>query len=221
MKLSNQQKNFLRSIGLQFASFLVNVLLSTVKIKIKNRQTVELLYGKKQNFVSAFWHGSMLSGWYIHRDKNFAALVSKSKDGDVLSQILKSWKYNVVRGSSHVGGKEALDLLINLVSQNFNLAITPDGPTGPIYKMKAGAVVTAKKCNVPLVLTGIGCKNKFVLKSWDKFEIPKPFAEVNVIYSEPIYINENLSYEETSIKIQECENLLNQLQKEALESCST
>ena len=221
MKLNGLQKDFLRSIGLRFASFLINVLLSTVKIKFKNRQAVESLYEKEQNFVSAFWHGSMLTGWYIHRGKNFAALVSKSKDGNVLSQILKSWEYNVVRGSSHVGGKEALEMLVNLVNQNFNLAITPDGPTGPIHKMKAGAVITAKKCNVPLVLTGIGCKNKFVLKSWDKFEIPKPFAEVNVIYSEPIYINENLSYEETSNKIHECEDLLNKLQKEALETCST
>jgi lysophospholipid acyltransferase (LPLAT)-like uncharacterized protein len=68
-------------------------------------------------------------------------------------------------------------------------------------------------------LAGIGIKKKFVLKSWDRFEVPKPFSKVVAVYSEPIFIDQNLSYEETNQKIIECEELLNKLHKDALSLC--
>ncbi len=220
MKLSENQKKFLRLFGLKAAVFLINVLLKTVRIKVHNYEQAKKIIDDNKNLVAAFWHGSMLLGWYLHRDKNFGALVSMSKDGGVLAHILSKWNYKVIRGSSHTGGNEALQKLVELTEKNYSIAITPDGPTGPIHKLKAGAVVAAKKANIPLLLVGIGIKNKYVLKSWDQFEIPKPFTVVHVKYSDPIYIDQNLNYDETSIKISECEELLNKLHKEALELCS-
>lgn len=219
MKLSERQKKILRFLGTRLAVFFINVLLNSVRIKIQNREAVEKLISEKKNFIVAFWHGSMMLGWYLHRGMNCAALVSMSKDGDVLAHILSGWKFKVVRGSSHLGGKEALFSMITLIKQNFSLTITPDGPTGPINKMKAGAVITAKKTGVPLFLVGIGIKNKIVLKSWDKFEIPKPFTKISVIYSDPIFIGEELSYNETSKVIEQYETELNKLQMEALKLC--
>jgi lysophospholipid acyltransferase (LPLAT)-like uncharacterized protein len=216
MKLSNPVKNFLRFIGIKTAGFLFNVLLSTVKVRIENKESIEKLLVNNQNFVVAFWHGKMAVGWYIHRNMNCSALVSKSKDGDLLANILKRWNYKIVRGSSHIGGSEALEMLLELINQNYSLAITPDGPTGPANKMKAGAVISAKKSNVPLILAGISCNKKIVFQSWDKFELPLPFSKVTVKYSDAITIDKNLSYEETSGVITQCEILLNQLEKEAI-----
>ena len=82
-------------------------------------------------------------------------------------------------------------------------------------KMKAGAVITAKKAGIPLILLGINYSKKYVLNSWDKFQIPKPFSKIYVIYSEPIFVNKNLSYDETSNIILECETELNNLQSKA------
>ncbi len=219
MKLSDFQKNVLRYIGIQFASAAISVLIKTLRIKIINGETISKLANEKKNFVSAFWHGSMMIGWYIHRNENAAALVSQSKDGEVLAKILEKWNYKVVRGSSSIGGNEALSVMIDLIRENYSLAITPDGPQGPIYKMKAGAVISAKKTNVPLFLAGIGIKKKFVLKSWDHFEVPKPFSKVVVLYSDPVLIDDSSSYDETNKKIIECEALLNKLQKDALQLC--
>jgi hypothetical protein len=219
MKLSETSRNILRRSGLVVAHFLVNVLLSTVRIRIENFSSVKKLINEKKNFVVGFWHGSMVIGWYLHRKMNCSALVSKSKDGNVLAHVLNKWNYKVIRGSSHIGGSDAMSILSELITQNYSLAITPDGPTGPIYKMKAGAVVAAKKNNVPLILAGIGCKRKIVFKSWDKFELPLPFSKVKVIYSDAIWIDKHLSYEETTQKILECENLLNHLQKDASTNC--
>jgi len=219
MKLTDSQKNVLRYIGIRFASVAIRLLIKTLRINIINGDSISNLVSEKKNFVAAFWHGSMMIGWFIHRNGNAAALVSQSKDGDVLAAILEKWNYNVVRGSSSTGGSDALTAMIFLMREDYSLIITPDGPRGPICKMKAGAVITAKRSNVPLFLVGIGIKNKIILKSWDRFEVPKPFSKVVVIYSDPIFIDEKLSYEETNHKILECEDLLNKLHKDALQLC--
>lgn len=219
MKLTDSQRNVLRFIGIRFASVAIRLLIITLRIKIINGEAISNLVREKKNFVAAFWHGSMMIGWFLHRSGNAAALVSQSKDGDVLAAILEKWSYNVVRGSSSTGGSDALTAMIFLMREDYSLIITPDGPRGPICKMKAGAVITAKRSNVPFFLVGIGIKNKIILKSWDRFEVPKPFSKVVAIYSDPIFIDENLSYDETNHKILECEDLLNKLQKDALRSC--
>jgi lysophospholipid acyltransferase (LPLAT)-like uncharacterized protein len=157
----------------------------------------------------------MLLPWFLHKNDGFAALTSKSKDGDLLAKQLKHWKYKVVRGSSSKGGDVALEIMIDHAKNGYSIAITPDGPRGPEHKFKAGAVITAKKSLVPLVLVGIGIKSRKKLKSWDKFQIPNPFSSVKVIYSDPVYIDAKLSYDETSKVIEECEMKLNELSKEA------
>ena len=145
----------------------------------------------------------MLLPWYLQRDKNVvSALISKSKDGELLGRILKRWNYTVIRGSSSVGGDVALSIMIDYAKNKNSIAITPDGPRGPAHKLKAGAVITAKKSGLPLVLLGIGYKNKKTLKSWDTFQVPFFFTKANAVFSDPIYIDEQLSYEETSKIIQ-------------------
>jgi len=76
-------------------------------------------------------------------------------------------------------------------------------------------VVAAKRANVPLVLLGVGYQKKRELSSWDKFQVPKFFSRTNLIYSDPIVIDQDLSYEETTKLIETCENKLNELQREA------
>jgi lysophospholipid acyltransferase (LPLAT)-like uncharacterized protein len=142
-------------------------------------------------------------------------LISKSKDGNLLSRVLKYWNYEVVRGSSSSGGNVALGILVDFAKNKKSVAITPDGPRGPAHKMKAGAVITAKRSGIPLVLAGIAYKKKKILKSWDKFEVPLFFSRANVILSDEIYVKKDLSYNETSELINKCEEGLSQLQKTA------
>ncbi len=215
MKLRKLRQDTLRVLGNVFLLGLVNVLCKTLRITFVNRKAAEDLENEGKNYVLAFWHGTMLLPWYLNRKKNFAALTSKSKDGDLLAKILKHWKYEVVRGSSSTGGNVALGIMIDYAKNNSSIAITPDGPRGPVHKMKAGAVITAKKSGLPLVLCGIGIKKKKNLKSWDSFEVPVPFTKVNVIFSDPVYTDGTLDYEGTSKIILECEAKLNDLQSRA------
>lgn len=215
MNLKKKKQNFLRLLGNYFLAETVTLLCNSLRIIKKNEAVVEELKEEKQNFVLAFWHGTMLLPWYLHRNEDFSALTSQSKDGDLLSKVLTKWKYNVVRGSSSSGGDKALSTMIDHAKNNYSITITPDGPGGPRHIFKPGGVITAKKSSVPLVLAGVGFKNKKVLSNWDKFEIPYFFTKANIRYSKPIYLDENLSYEETSAMIKNCEAKLNQLQEEA------
>jgi hypothetical protein len=215
-KLRKLRQDTLRYLGHYFLYNLLQILCKSLKISIENGEVIDKLKKENRNYVLAFWHGTMLLPWYLHRNMDMAALISKSKDGDLLTRLLKNWNYQVVRGSSSEGGDTALGIMIDFARNKNSLAITPDGPKGPPFKLKAGAVITAKKSGLPLVLLGIGFRNKRILeKSWDKFQVPKFFSSVKVIYSDPIYVERNLSYEQTSDVIKGCEARLNELQKEA------
>lgn len=210
------KQSILRLLGNYFLKSAINFLCKTLKIEKINQQVVDKLNEQNQNYVLAFWHSTMLLPWYVHRNQNFAALTSLSKDGDLLARQLKSWNYKVVRGSSSKGGDVALGIMVDLAKNKYSVAITPDGPRGPVRKFKAGAVITAKRSGIPLVLAGVGFQKKKKLKSWDSFEVPKFFSKAKIVYSEPIIVNSELSYEETSEIIKKCEQILNELQDSAL-----
>ena len=215
MNTKQVKQDTLRFLGGLILKHSLDALCTTLRVSYKNKKIIDEFRKYKQNYVLAFWHGTMLLPWFLHRDDRFAALTSKSKDGDLLAKQLKHWKYKVIRGSSSKGGDVALGIMVDLAKNGYSVAITPDGPRGPEHEFKAGAVITAKKSGVPIVMMGIGVKSKKQLKNWDKFQIPNPFSHIKVIYSDPVYIDVKLTYDETSKIIEECEIGLNELQKEA------
>ena len=215
MGLKKSKQGILRFLGDHFLYSAVNALCNSLNIIKQNEKVIEELNRNNQNYVLAFWHGTMLLPWYLHRSQNFAALTSKSKDGDLLAKILKKWNYEVIRGSSSTGGDIALGMMVDYARSKYSIAITPDGPRGPKQSFKAGAAITAKKTGIPLVLAGVGFKRKKILGNWDKFEIPYFFTTAKIAYSDPIEITTNLSYDETSALISQCEEKLNKLQQQA------
>jgi lysophospholipid acyltransferase (LPLAT)-like uncharacterized protein len=190
----------------------------TYRIKKYNSSLFEKFQKDKARSVIAFWHGSMLVGWFLHRPQHgvpAAALVSQSEDGEILSATLARWGYAMIRGSSHVGGKEAMQLMVDAILGGNSLCMTPDGPTGPRHQMKMGAVRAAQRACVPLFLVGIAADRKKILKSWDGFEIPGPFSNVGVWYSDPIMVPENLQDKPLDIFLTETQAQLVELNMKA------
>ncbi len=193
---------------------------TTLKITRVNADQFDELKRNGKNVVVAFWHGSMFVGWFLHRSQtnwNISALVSQSSDGEFLSTILERWNFTMIRGSSHIGGTEAMQLMVEEVESGSSLAITPDGPRGPRHEMKMGAVRVAQRAGVPLIVVGIAAATKKQLRSWDKFEVPLPFSSIVAKYSEPIIVPKELSNEllnEFKLKMQ---NLMMKLTEDAME----
>ena len=106
-------KNILNAVAkkvLWLAAWLLGI---TFRVEKYNSSLFENYRKNNKQSVIAFWHGSMLAGWFLHRPRNggpVAALVSQSEDGEILSATLARWGYTMIRGSSHIGGKEAMQL---------------------------------------------------------------------------------------------------------------
>ncbi len=213
------KKKILHFLGNRLLPIVINIVLLTYKIQVKNANVLENYAKNGNQFIAAFWHGKMLIPWFFLRKFHISALVSLSKDGEILSRILENWNYKIIRGSSHIGGKEALKLLEESIENGFSVAITPDGPTGPIYKMKPGTVVLAKKMNKPIFLISVCAEKSWFLKSWDKFQIPKPFSKIKLEISEPINIDANLNYDETDLFIKQLNERFLSEQRKIDENC--
>lgn len=137
----------------------------------------------------------MLPAWYFLSQINSVAIVSLSKDGEILSELLGKWGVKTIRGSSSKGGKEALNNLL-IASESNHLLITPDGPRGPIFEFKAGAAIVSARKKKEIVLVGIKIQNKYIFKnSWDKFQFPLPFSKIEIILSKTNFVqNDDRNY---------------------------
>jgi len=190
-------------ILMKIAAWILLGMCRTYRIRVVNPEVMDKV--QSGNYVLSFWHGGMVVGWFLHRSFQMRALVSQSKDGEILSAVLESWGYTLIRGSSHRGGKEAMQGMIDEVKKGARLAVTPDGPTGPLHVMKIGAVRTAQQTCVPLVIASIHAERKHQLKSWDRFEIPYPFSRVFVRYIGPLAIDRSLDGESLTQRVREIE----------------
>ena len=130
--------------------------------------------------VVAFWHGDMLPVWKNLAATQSVALISQSRDGELLSRLVERWGFVTVRGSSSKGGSEALAAMIDALATGRRVLITPDGPLGPRHEMKPGAVIAAHRASVPLVLCRVKTDWAIHGTHWDHFLIPLPFAAIEL-----------------------------------------
>jgi lysophospholipid acyltransferase (LPLAT)-like uncharacterized protein len=135
--------------------------------------------------VLCLWHGQMLPILCAHRGEPCTVLVSEHRDGEIIARILAAFGFSAARGSSTRGGSRALLQLAQLVRDGHDIAITPDGPRGPRRTMAPGALLIAQRTGSPLVPLVAQASSVWRLRTWDAFEIPKPFARVTVLYDEP------------------------------------
>jgi len=103
-------------------------------------------------------------------------LISASKDGALLARVLKYFNVTAIRGSSSRRGRQALLEITGRLQEGFNAAITPDGPKGPKYQAQEGVIALAQVTGASIIPVSMKTARKFVTRSWDGFQIPKPFA---------------------------------------------
>jgi lysophospholipid acyltransferase (LPLAT)-like uncharacterized protein len=194
-------KNCILSLLIRFLS---SLLFFTIKSKIVVEKGAEdYWYGSKKSSkcVYAFWHGRLLYSFFILRKMKPSALLSGSKDGDILAGVLKAWGYSLVRGSSGTGGGSAYENAVKALKSGTSIAITPDGSRGPYREAHSGAFRMAKETGVALIPIGVGFSRAWTLRSWDKFQIPKPFSVAAVVVGAPIKITDELTKISFSAKL--------------------
>ncbi|NTU68050.1 MAG: DUF374 domain-containing protein [Chlorobiaceae bacterium] len=138
----------------------------------------------RRGVVFAFWHGKMATGWLLAL-RLFpgtvpSAVVSLSRDGQLLSDTLGRLGFKLIRGSSSKGKEEVRSGITEGLRSGGVVAVTPDGPRGPIHRFKYGTLRLASESGSPILFADIAHERPRMLKSWDRFEIPGLFGRTVV-----------------------------------------
>ena len=154
--------------------------------------------------IYSIWHNrlslSMPAYFSYARERKktsgMAAMVSASRDGGFLAGILECFKVQPVRGSSSRRGPQALLELTTWAERGYDLAITPDGPRGPLYVVQEGVMSLAQLTGLPIVPFSFYAKWKICLKSWDRFQIPLPFSYCEMRLGKAFFVPRDASDEQ-------------------------
>ena len=172
-------------------------LVRTLKIKIAYRCEGPLTDGPR---IFALWHNRMLGAvsaakpWQEFRSG--VVLTSASDDGATVAAAMEVFGLGAIRGSSSRRGAAALVQLKKAIQGGLHVCITPDGPRGPLYEVHPGMVKLASVTQVPIIPFLVHYERYWELKSWDKFQIPKPFSKVTITFGEEIKVPSKLNEEE-------------------------
>jgi lysophospholipid acyltransferase (LPLAT)-like uncharacterized protein len=143
-----------------------------------------------------FWHGRIFTATYCFRNRGIVVLTSQNRDGEYIARVIQRFGYGTARGSSTRGSHGATAEALQALESGRDVGIAIDGPRGPRYVAKRGAAFIARKTGRPVVPFNISVDKKWVMKSWDGFQIPKPFSRAIVLVGRPIYVDAESTREE-------------------------
>jgi lysophospholipid acyltransferase (LPLAT)-like uncharacterized protein len=123
-----------------------------------------------------------------HGLRGVTVLTSRSRDGELAEAYARRFGLDVVRGSSSRGGAVALRALAAALRGGHDVALVPDGPRGPRYRLQPGAVALAALTAAPIVPLACGIRPARRLSTWDEMLVPVPFARCAVVFGAPLMI---------------------------------
>ena len=140
--------------------------------------------------IHVLWHNQICVAPYLWRKmfpkRDCVVLTSASKDGALLASAVKVFRVGAVHGSSSRRGVAALVALRKAAQEGKDLVFTPDGPRGPKYELQPGVIKIAQTAGCLISPFRIEFSSCWRLKTWDAFQIPKPFCKVVITMLEPL-----------------------------------
>lgn len=210
-------KSHLETAGIYLLAFIIRCLRLTYRIKIEDpNQSLEVAKG--QACIFTIWHNRLLFGVALFPRwirKKTVAIASKSKDGGFAASYAKAFRIRSVRGSSSRGGARALIQLRKSILSGHHTAITIDGPRGPMYKTQPGATFLAAATQAPIIPISVNSNRYWSLKSWDKTQIPKPFAKITLKVGQIIHVPASKDENQLKAQNQELEKQMMGVTKDA------
>jgi len=184
------RKKLLRYIGAIFLPFIAQLLIRLIYRTCK--VTYTLPNEPKEPYIVAFWHGELLLQPYIYRRMRdlprIGVMISDHFDGELIARTIAYFGFTTLRGSSSKRAASVLLEAIRKMKAGFDVAITPDGPRGPRHSVADGIIAIAQKMDAQIVVQHVRPSRYWQLRSWDRFMIPKPFSEIELIAMEPFKV---------------------------------
>ncbi len=171
-----------------FGHRLLRIWAGTLRFQVDDRANV-ILAPPNERYIGALWHNRLLLLPFVIKrylpERRGAALISASRDGALLADLVERFGFEVVRGSSSRKGASAIRQLAEVIAHGKDVVITPDGPRGPTYELGQGIIFLAQQSGAEVVPINMEYSSCWRLKSWDRFILPKPFSRVRVIFGAP------------------------------------
>jgi lysophospholipid acyltransferase (LPLAT)-like uncharacterized protein len=149
--------------------------------------------------IGAVWHNRLLILPIVLRrflpNRHGVALISASRDGAWIAELVKKVGFDAVRGSSSRQGVTAVLQMADVLAAGQDVVIAPDGPRGPAYQLGQGIIFLAQKSGAPVIPVNLEYSSHWRFKSWDRFFLPRPFAKVRVIFGPPHEVAQTSSTE--------------------------
>jgi lysophospholipid acyltransferase (LPLAT)-like uncharacterized protein len=153
---------------------------------------------ENRSIVVMLWHRVMMAPLYFKRNFGVVPIIDTHSDGETLAQIGYRLGYGAIRGSSNRQSSSVRQELVEyLQNPGTIVAITPDGPRGPIGQIKIGALEAIQQTRAVIIPLGAAATRKRIFNSWDRFEQPKLFSRIAIVFGPPIELDQ---YQEMDLK---------------------
>jgi len=147
----------------------------TLRVSVSFEERAQQTVGQRPLILN-FWHAGIIPATYLFRDLGIRVMSSNSYDGEYMGRIIHKFGFVAVKGSSSRNAVRALLGLRRALQQGWAVAFSIDGPRGPRYKVKPGPVSLSRSSGVPMGTFHIAVESAWVLNTWDRLVIPKPFS---------------------------------------------
>jgi lysophospholipid acyltransferase (LPLAT)-like uncharacterized protein len=172
---------------------LIRLIGITVRVTIDDPHGFTPRHQTRGPMLFAFWHNRLFLMPYLYKKyqpgRQLAALISASRDGGIIAEIIDRFGLRSVRGSTSRKGTEAMLSMIRLVKEEgIDIGVTPDGPRGPRYVVQPGILQLSQATGCPIIPVAYHLQWKIELPSWDLFQVPVPFTRCEIRIGAPLHI---------------------------------
>src|SRR5271156_5433556 len=169
-------------------------------VRVIGAEHIAAALGRAPSFIPVYWHQHTVFCVKHLLEQRAAGLklgflISPSVDGEIGAMVVRNLGGEVIRGSStHTGARALRDYYQALAHDGVSPAITPDGPRGPPWKFKPGALLLAQLSGRPIIPLSYAASRAWKIK-WDRFVIPWPGSRIAIAIGEPVYVPKGLDAE--------------------------
>lgn len=181
-----------------FFYILIKLICSTLRWEVQGMKNLDSILANGNRAIFTFWHVCIFTATWMWRRRGIVVMSSQSRDGEYIARFIKRLGYGTARGSSTRGGGRALSEMSQCLENGIDVAFTIDGPRGPAYEAKTGAVTLARHTGQAILPFHVSTRRYIELPSWDRLQIPIPFTRALTLIAEPIYVARDSSDEEVA-----------------------
>ncbi|MBL7135100.1 MAG: DUF374 domain-containing protein [Candidatus Marinimicrobia bacterium] len=194
--INKKKKLALKQVASTYGHIFLRILFSTCKYKELGTHHLNNVKRGSTSAILMFWHGYWVIPYYYLRMKNIIPLIGTHSDAETASLVAKKLGYSQqLRGSSNRRAFAVTAELLWTIKQPGKIIwITPDGPRGPLKKVKISTLKIIQKAGTSIIPLGASASRNRIFNSWDKFHQPKIFSKIAMVFGEPIKLYKNIDY---------------------------